>query len=56
MRDGTLLEGEEDKSPWKRKRLGRNYVPLRERFPMFYDNTDGRFYDKIRPDYGPMTI
>ena len=30
----------------KRKRLGRNYVPLGERFLAFYDNNDGRFYEK----------
>ena len=42
--------------PWKRKRLGRKYVPLGERFPALYDNNDGRFYEKIRPDCIPMTI
>ena len=39
-----------------RKKLGRNYVPLGEIFPTFYDNDDERFYEKIRPDCRPMTI
>ena len=30
-------------------------MPLGERFPTLYDNNDGRFYDKIRPDCRPMT-
>ena len=42
--------------PWKRKRLERKSVPLGERFPALYDNNDGRLYDKIRPDFRPMTI
>ena len=32
--------------PWKRKRLGRNSVPLGERFPAFYGKNDGRVYEK----------
>ena len=48
--------GEENNSPWKRKRLGKKCVPLGERFPALYDNNDGRFYDKIKPDCRPKKI
>ena len=45
-----------NKSPWKRKRLGRKCVTLGERFPALYDNNDGIFCGKFRSDCIPMTI